>query len=224
MPDLQTLWLILRTLAIGLAGAFLFHLAGLPAAFMSGALVFVAIASLSGIRVQMPVQVRNVAFYLAGTFFGTTVTEETVSSLMAWPFSIAALACSLVLIMTVIPKYLEKVHGYDRETAILSSVPGVLSFVLALALDRGADVRRIMADLRDFLQGLGYRAFVSPESGRIVDVREITPFRTTTGTLAQGVNEARASWALGYHSTGAGSLQPVHLTRQGGVTPNVSEE
>ena len=143
MPDTKTFLLILRTLAIGLVGAFAFHLMGLPAAFMSGALVFVALAALAGVQVQMPVGVRNAAFYLAGTFFGTTVTEDTVSSLTAWPFSIAALACSLILIMTVIPRYLERVHGYDRETSILSSVPGALSYVLALALDRGADVRRI---------------------------------------------------------------------------------
>lgn len=133
----------MRTLLVGVCGALVFSAFGLPAAFMSGALVFVALAALLGMQVVMPVTVRNLAFFCTGAFFGSTVDQETIQSLAAWPFSILALACSLIAIMSLIPMYLRRVHGYDRETATLAAVPGALSFVLALALDRGADVQRI---------------------------------------------------------------------------------
>ncbi len=143
MPTPRQIFLLLRTLLVGACGAVLFNTLGLPAAFMSGALVAVAAASLLGMEVVMPVGVRNAAFFCTGIFFGSTVDEETVQSFAAWPFSIFALGISLVAIMVLIPLYLRRVHGYDRETATLAAVPGALSFVLALALDRGADVKRI---------------------------------------------------------------------------------
>ncbi|MEM7429747.1 MAG: AbrB family transcriptional regulator [Pseudomonadota bacterium] len=143
MPPSREFLVILRTLVIGLAGAMVFQYFNMPAAFMSGALVAVAASAVAGVKVAMPNGVRNIAFYCAGLFFGTTVNQDTVNSLTAWPFSIAALAVSLIAIMTLLPRYLERVHGYDRETAGLSAVPGALSFVLVLALERGADIRRI---------------------------------------------------------------------------------
>ncbi len=133
----------MRTLAVGACGAIVFSALGLPAAFMSGALVAVAVAALLGLKIHMPVGVRNGAFFCTGVFFGSTVDQETVASFAAWPFSIAALAVSVVGIMVLIPLYLRRVHGYDRETSTLAAVPGALSFVLALALERGADVKRI---------------------------------------------------------------------------------
>ncbi|MEM8646085.1 MAG: AbrB family transcriptional regulator [Pseudomonadota bacterium] len=135
--------LLLRTLLVGACGAVIFNAFGMPAGFMSGALVAVAAASLLGLEVFMPMAVRNASFYVAGMFFGSTVDEETVQSLTQWPVSIAALALSVIGILVVIPLYLRRMHGFDRETATLSAVPGALSFVLALALERGADVRRI---------------------------------------------------------------------------------
>lgn len=143
MPSSSELLIILRTLAIGLVGAAIFQYFNMPAAFMSGALVAVAASAVAGVKVSMPNGVRNIAFYCAGLFFGTTVDQDTVSTLTAWPASMAALVVSLVLIMLVLPKYLEKVHGYEKETASLSAVPGALSFVLVLALERGADIKRI---------------------------------------------------------------------------------
>ena len=139
----RQVFLIARTLLVGACGAVVFNAFGLPAAFMSGALVAVAVATLLGMEVVMPVGVRNAAFFCTGIFFGSTVDEETVRSFAAWPISLAVLGLSLVAIMVLIPLYLRRVHGYDRETATLAAVPGALSFVLALALERGADVKRI---------------------------------------------------------------------------------
>ena len=113
----------------------------------------------------------------------------------------------------------------DPPTAVGIAAPALITLSLDLAVisELGADVRRLQSDLREFLQGTGYRSFVSPETGRIVTVREITTLRSTTGLLSQGVNEARGSWELRFHATGAASLQPVNLTRVGGILPTLQE-
>lgn len=143
LPTARQLFLLGRTLLVGACGALFFSALGMPAAFLSGALIAVAVATLLGMEVWMPMGVRNLAFYCTGIFFGSTVDQETVDSLAAWPVSIFALGLSLVAIMVLIPLYLRRVHSYDRGTATLAAVPGALSFVLALALERGADVKRI---------------------------------------------------------------------------------
>ncbi|MCP5080778.1 MAG: hypothetical protein GY948_03690 [Alphaproteobacteria bacterium] len=103
MSSPRQIFLLFRTLLVGACGAVLFNAFGMPAAFMSGALVAVAAATLLGMEVVMPVGVRNAAFFCTGIFFGSTVDQETVQSFAAWPFSIFALGISLVAIMVLIP-------------------------------------------------------------------------------------------------------------------------
>lgn len=57
--------------------------------------------------------------------------------------SIAGLALCLIVMLLILPRYFQRMHGFDKEAAFLSSIPGALSFVVALAVERGADVRRI---------------------------------------------------------------------------------
>ncbi len=64
----------------------------------------------------------------------------------------------------------------------------------------GADVQRIGVALRAWLGGSGYRKLVSPETAQAVTVRQTDPLTETTGTLAQGVVEARARWLLTWSS------------------------
>ena len=103
----------------------------------------VGLAALWGIQVEIPDKLRGFSFFFAGAFFGSTVDQETVAALPNWPVSIAGLALCLIIMLVILPRYFERVHGFDREAAFLSSIPGALSFVVAMAADRGADVRTI---------------------------------------------------------------------------------
>lgn len=88
---------------------------------------------------------------------------------------------------------------------------------VSVIAELGSDVRRIQADLRAILQGCGYRSILSQETGRIVDVRELVPFRTGSGRLLLGVQESTSDWLIGYSVSSAADLVAVHLTRAGGV-------
>ncbi len=118
-------------------------LSGLPAGLLAGAMAAVSVSAVLGGPAQVDLRLRNVSFILIGVLLGSAATPETVASLPRWPISLSVLALCLVLLMTVVPAYLRRFGNLDPLTARLAAVPGALSYVLAVAQDAGADVRRV---------------------------------------------------------------------------------
>lgn len=152
---------LLLTLAVGIAGGGVFHLLGIPAAWLSGPAASVGAASVSGMRLSIPMPVRHAAFVFLGSTMGATLTPETLSLMARWPVSLAGLAVAVLGIMVGCSAYLQLVHGYDRTTARLAAVPGALPYVLALAAESRGDQYRIaiiqvfrLAALLIFLPGI----------------------------------------------------------------------
>lgn len=134
---------LLMTLAIAAGGGFLFQLANLPAAWLSGGMVAVAIATLGGVPTAMPVRFRNGLFVLLGISMGAGVQPDVVSRMGEWPISMAML---LVVVLGVSLAGYAVLHfgaKWQHETAFFGAIPGTLAYVIALAADRGADLPRI---------------------------------------------------------------------------------
>lgn len=132
------------TLALGAGGGAVFAVAGLPAPWLSGAMVAVGMATLSRVPTRIPARLLDAVFVFLGISMGAGVTPDTLDRIMTWPLSIAALAVVITAIILLVTLYLHRVAGWDRATAFFASVPGALSYVMALALSTGrADTRRI---------------------------------------------------------------------------------
>ena len=131
------------TLAIGIAGGAVFWLIGLPLPWLSGAAAGVAGASLAGRVLGIHQALRETAILLLGLTMGATVTPETLTLLPRWPVTLIGLAGAMLSIMAAGAMYLERVHGIDRATARLASMPGALNFVMALSLETHSDPRRV---------------------------------------------------------------------------------
>ena len=131
------------TLAVGAVGGTLFGLAGLPAGWLTGAMVAVAIAAVAGTEVEIPVGLRNVAFVVVGSFLGTSVSPQLVSELPRWPISLAVLIANLFVLQWAAQTFLHRICRWDRQTAYFAAIPGLLSYVIALALPTRADTARI---------------------------------------------------------------------------------
>jgi membrane AbrB-like protein len=138
-----TIELTAKTLAIGAAGGVVFWQLGLPLAFLSGAAAAVAACALAKLQVGINSDLRDVFIVLLGVTLGSTVTPETLALLPRWPVTMAGLAACMLSIMWTGAYYLEKVHGLDRATARLASMPGALNFVMTLAMESSADARRV---------------------------------------------------------------------------------
>ena len=133
-----------ETLLIAVGGGGLFGLAGLPAGWLSGAIVATVIATTVFRRpIVVPSRLAQVVFVVLGISLGQAVTPETLGYVAAWPMSLAALLVSMTVVTAAIALYLRRVHGWDGLSALFAAAPGALSQVLVLAVDVGADIRAV---------------------------------------------------------------------------------
>jgi len=141
----QTLRSIALTVALGTAGGLVFTAMGLPAAWMSGAMVAVAAAALGRLPVSLPDPLRDALFVVLGLSMGAGVTPEVVERVSDWPWTMAALLLVVALVTGATFIFLRYAVRWDPEAAYFGAIPGALSFVMALAAVRQVDLARIAA-------------------------------------------------------------------------------
>lgn len=81
-----------------------------------------------------------------------------------------------------------------------------------------SDVRRLRQALATWLGEAGARILISPETGELIEVRQVAPPADTGGAFAQGVVEARAGWLLTYPRAGRETTTTTNLLRPSGLT------
>lgn len=137
------MWPSLRILAIGAAGAGAALALHVPAPFLTGPAFLVSLASLSGVRGDIPDRLRDGCFVLIGAGMGSGVTPEALATAAQWPLSLVILSLSLMVIFLGGARLLQAIFGMDRMTAILTATPGHMSFVLSLSTELRADLPRV---------------------------------------------------------------------------------
>lgn len=135
--------IVLRSLALGALGGASLGLLGVPGGWIAGAMLVVAIAALSGIEVAIAPWLRDLGFLAVGISMGSGVTPETIARLPSWPITLTLVILSIPFIVGAVMIFLMRVAGWDRATAMLSSMPGALSFLLAIAPQTKANVPRV---------------------------------------------------------------------------------
>ncbi|WP_408647722.1 AbrB family transcriptional regulator [Xanthobacter dioxanivorans] len=131
------------TLGAAALGGLVFALAGLPAAWISGALVVTIALAVGGVQIAVPEWTRVLAFIVLGTSMGTALTPETFARAATWPVSMACLAGSVLGTIAGGMLFLSRVAGWSRETAFWASAPGAFGTVIAMAADTHADLRKV---------------------------------------------------------------------------------
>ncbi|MBT6203243.1 MAG: AbrB family transcriptional regulator [Alphaproteobacteria bacterium] len=131
------------TLAIGTLGGVVFDFIGMPAAYLAGSMVMVALAAVVRVPVELPLPLRSLAFVVLGAILGATMDRRTLESLPEWPVSIIGLLVGLAILMTVVPRYLQRFHRIDQQTARMCAIPGALGYIVALSLELDVDSRRV---------------------------------------------------------------------------------
>src|SRR5205823_14693983 len=110
---------------------------------VSGSMLAVAIAAVSGRPMKVPLALARVCFVLVGILLGAIITPETLHGIVNWPMSIALLVVSALCMLTAATYYLRIVHGWDSSSALLGASPGSMAQVLTLSAEFGADLRGI---------------------------------------------------------------------------------
>src|SRR3954451_23326193 len=120
-----------ETLVYGGVGAAALGLAGLPAGYLSGSIVGVSAAALSGRPGFVPPNVARIVYVILGISLGSSVTPETVATMVTWPLSMVALAVAMTAVKTSVMAYLKFVHGWDTLSALFAAAPGALAQAMA---------------------------------------------------------------------------------------------
>jgi len=189
-----------ETLGFAAVGGAALGLAGLPAGWLSGAIVAVSAAALAGREVFIPAQLGRVVYVLLGISLGSSVTPETVATMVTWPLSMLALTIAMVAVTTSVMAYLKFVHGWDTLSSLFAAAPGALAQAMALAQDTGADVRAIamVQTVRLFIL-----AVALPVAFAAFGVAGLPPPRGTDAPLVRSIIELGV---LVLASAGAGWL------------------
>ena len=132
-----------ETLAFAAAGGVTLGLSGFPAGYLSGAILVVGAAALSGRPLLIPQLLTRALFVLIGISLGAVVTPETLKGVATYPASIGVLIVAMICISLAGTAYLCVVHRWDPLSAYLGSSPGGLSQVLVIAAELGVELRAI---------------------------------------------------------------------------------
>ena len=115
---LRRLVLTVLISAVGGGAAALLHI---PAGWLAGGALAVALAALSGVKVHMPDRLRDLVFVLTGLSMGAAVSRDSLALMIQWPVTLAALVVELVLIITLTGYLLRRFSGSTAE--LPTSVP-----------------------------------------------------------------------------------------------------
>ncbi|WP_181706306.1 AbrB family transcriptional regulator [Chthonobacter rhizosphaerae] len=129
--------------AIGAAGGAAFAALGLPAAWLSGAMVATGVAALLGLDAKVPARLRDLVYMVLGVSMGAGVTPDILNRMGSWPISLVGLVGTVAAVTLATYGFLRKVAGWDPATAYFGSIPGALSMTLATAEVSKADMRKV---------------------------------------------------------------------------------
>jgi hypothetical protein len=134
---------LLETLVTAAVGGAALGLIGVPAGWLSGSILAVAIAAIGGRPMLVPAPLMRAIFVLIGTSLGAVVTPETLHGMATYPLSIAAMVLAMAFISFCGAGYLRLVHNWQTVDSFLAAAPGGMSQVLALGAELGGDLRAI---------------------------------------------------------------------------------
>lgn len=131
------------TIAVATAGGMGFVWLHIPGGAISGAVISVALLSLTGHAHGLGPLLRVTGLAMVGVAVGAIVGPDTFRNMMAYPLSIAAMAVCVVTmtaVATCVWMYLLK---WPFSSALLASVPGSMSYIVAVSITMGKDAARI---------------------------------------------------------------------------------
>lgn len=130
-------------LAVGFAGGWAASAAGLPLAWMLGALFACMGFSLAGQPVMVPLWFRMGFMGIIGLFLGESFTAEAASRIALWPATIALAVLYVPVGAAACYLMFRRLGAMPRGTALLSGLPGGMTAVAMFAEGLGGDERRV---------------------------------------------------------------------------------
>lgn len=130
-------------LLVGAIGGAIAHWAGVPLAWMLGALFFCMFASLAGMPVDVPFWLRANFLILVGLFLGESFDGVTAAELAKWPLTLIGAIIYVPVAGAAAYLFYHFVMRQEVLTAICSAIPGGLTALVMISAEFGADERTV---------------------------------------------------------------------------------
>lgn len=143
MQRLSLLGAHAASLAVAFAGGAAFAWFGVPAAWLSGAMLASAVAASFRLFPPMAGPLRDASMLIAGVSLGMGVTPEALDALRSYPVSLTLLVVGMLAIMASSTFVLVRFAGWPLRESFFASAPGALTAVMITASEVRADVGRI---------------------------------------------------------------------------------
>lgn len=134
---------IAATVAIGLVGVVLFHLAALPLPWLLGPIFACLGAALFGTPLRGVKPVNDAMRTILGVAVGATVTPALLISMPDMAPTLALIPILVALIGAIGVPYFQRIWGFDFPTAYYGAMPGGLQDMLIFGEEAGGDVRAL---------------------------------------------------------------------------------
>ena len=145
LRDLAQHWpLLLKTLAIGTLGGFLFTRFQAPLPWMLGSLFACTLAALAGVRLFMPQGLRRIWMVVLGVMLGAAFAPDVLERLSSWVWIFLGMLAFTLAGAAFGMWFFRRVGGMDRRTAFFCAAPGGLGEMSLLGQAMGADERAIL--------------------------------------------------------------------------------
>ncbi|MFN4171739.1 MAG: AbrB family transcriptional regulator [Pseudorhodobacter sp.] len=130
------------TLALALAGAGLFWLAGLPLPFLFGPMALCLIAALAGAPLKGLGQISVAARAVLGVAVGASITPDVVARVPQMLGSVALIPLYVIVIGLIGVPFFRRL-GFDPVTSWYAAMPGGLQDMVAFGQEAGGDARAL---------------------------------------------------------------------------------
>lgn len=130
-------------LVIGAIGGTVFAFLKIPLAWMLGSMVFVTVASVSGLPLRLPYMMRQGMVVFIGAMLGSQFTPDLLDRIGQWAKTMSGLFVYVAFAVTIVILYLKKVGRYNPVTAYFAAAPGGLNDMTLIGREMGGDDRVI---------------------------------------------------------------------------------
>lgn len=136
----------ISTLLIALIGGILFYNSGVPAGAMIGSMLFVATASLTGVKVKSPPSyIFNVMMVGMGIIVSDNITADTLKKIGSSNllYIIAISTAVIFLSSLLVALLIKRLTNWDFATSFLAAAPGGFTVMTMLAIKYDKDPLRV---------------------------------------------------------------------------------
>lgn len=140
----EKLYRAVLALAVGAIGAGIALWINVPLAMLIGPLVATLVAALAGVRLAIPLPLRQSAVVLVAVSLSSKFTPDLIGHMAIWPFSLMAVVPFVIAAGWPVDRYYRRVAGFDRVTALMSAIPGGLQTMITVGPELGGDESRIV--------------------------------------------------------------------------------